>query len=143
MQIFLTIARGRRRLTSGNRLLYTISCMHCMTIRSRRVMKAWGDVGRREDGRVPRSCRLSIGGKAGACARSAEQLVCGQEVRGAGTIGPSAPGLLPCGKRMVRRDSVAQWLEISVPAVKTFGIVEPASQHRTNQDAKHVQWQVR
>src|SRR4029077_5232476 len=38
-------------------------------------------VGRRENAQVPRSRRLSIGGKARACARSAEQLVCSQEVR--------------------------------------------------------------
>ncbi len=50
----------------------------------------------------------------------------------------------PCEKRMsgAARLSRPQSLEITVPGVKAFGMIERASEHRTHQDEKHIQGQV-
>jgi hypothetical protein len=49
-----------------------------------------------------------------------------------GLRGRQIHGLLPCGNRSLRRDTVA-WLEITVPAVKAFGRIERGSEHPINQ----------
>ncbi len=62
--------------------LYTISCMHCMTVSLAQGGEVLGAIGGREDTRLRATSRFSIDYHNPTRARHSEQLVCREEVAG-------------------------------------------------------------